>query len=218
MHVFSDSPHTSTMNVHKDYYDWFVDTLEQAKSIKTVNWYIKVHPSAFVYNEKIMLENYCRKDDGIYLLPDSFSTASVWDSCDAVITCQGTIGIEAACRGIPTIASGRPFYDGFNIIYCARSKDEYHELLRKCAELKPMNPEIIKRALAVMGAHHRAVYYDGSILDEEVYEFGGYGKLRDYQKAFEKIISNIDGIGGREIPLYRKVYELTSKEYKGEGA
>lgn len=210
MHVFSDAPHLSAMVMYKDYYDWITDTLKIIKSIRDVNWYIKVHPAAYLYGETEKIREILEIDnyDNIFFVPNDFNSASIKEAADAVVTCQGTVGIEAGCMGIPVIVTGKPFYADFGFTLCPKSKTQYYEMLQKCNRIKKLSNAKIQKAMAVMGAFNRAKYIDKTILDDEVYEYAGYGNRVDYNRAYNKIINNLNDKSYEDIFLYKKVKEL----------
>lgn len=210
MHVFSDAPHLSDMNMYRDYYDWIVDTVDTIRTIKNVNWYIKVHPAAYLYGETGRIREILQIDncDNIFFVPDDFNAASIQDVADAVVTCQGTVGIEAACMGIPVIVTGEPFYATFGFTLCPKTKIQYHKMLCRCNQIKKLSEEKIEKANAVMGAFNRSNYIDMSILDDEVYKYAGYGDRTDYKRAYAKIVENMKNKPYHEILLYQKVKKL----------
>ena len=146
--------------------------------------------------------------NNIFYVPDDFNTASIQETADVIITCQGTVGIEGGCMGIPVIATGKPFYAGFGFTLCPETRSEYYEMLHRCNSLKRLSDENIKMAMAVMGAFNRVKDDDKTIIDDEVCEYGGYGKETDMERTYDKIIKNLDGFLYNEIPLYNKVKEL----------
>lgn len=215
MHVFSDAPHLSDMDMYKDYYDWIIDTIRIVKSIKNVNWYIKVHPSAYLYGETEKIRGLLGIDqsDNIFFVPDDFNAASIRDVADAVVTCQGTVGIEAGCMGIPVIVTGKPFYAGFGFTLCPKSKNSYYEMLHKCSCIKKLPNEKIKSAAAVMGAFNRTKYIDTTILDDEVYKCAGYGDKIDYERAYNKIMENMQDKSYEDFLLYDRLRKLLSESF-----
>lgn len=210
MHVFSDAPHLSEMDMYKDYYDWIIDTVRVIRNIKNVNWYIKFHPSAYLYKETEKIREIFETDqsDTIFFVPDDFNAVSIRDVADAVVTCQGTVGIEAGCMGIPAIVTGKPFYAGFGFTLCPKSKKQYYKMLNKCSCIKKLSDEKIKSAMAVMGAFNRTKNIDTTILDDEVYEYAGYGKQVDFDRAYYRIVENLRDKSYEDILLYNKVKEL----------
>lgn len=207
MHVFSDAPHLSEMDMYKDYYDWICDTISVIKKVPNINWFIKIHPSAYLYGETDKVKNTFEFKDHIFLVPDNFNSASIRDVADVVITCQGTVGLEASCMGIPVIITGKPFYGGFGFTLEPRTKKEYHEMLKKCENIKKLTSKKVKTAEIVLGAFHRFQYIDKSILDDYVYEYAGYGKRISYDKSFDRIRKNMMNYSYDQLKLYHRVYE-----------
>lgn len=212
MHVFSDAPHLSDMSMYKDYYDWICDTVSTIKDIKNVNWFIKVHPSAFLYGETDKIVKILHFNNrNIYMVPDDFNSASIKDVADVVVTCQGTVGIEASCMGIPVIITGKPFYGGFGFTLEPKDKCEYHAMLKRCIDIEKLDDDKIDMAKVVLGAFHLFQYTDKSILDDYVYEYAGYGKNRSYEKAFDQIAINMKEYSYFQLELYRKVFDTVEK-------
>lgn len=209
MHVFSDAPHLSQMTMYRDYYEWIIDTIDKIKNIDNVNWYIKAHPSAFIYGETDKIKEMMRTSKGsIFWTPDDFSTLSIKNVADAIITCQGTIGIEASCMGIPVVITGLPYYSHFGFTIEPKSKKKYYSLLNKLYKLRKLSIEKTRKAQVVLGAYSEYTFSDNTILDSEVYEYAGYGKRTDYRRAYNKIIQNMQGKICEEIPLYNKTKDL----------
>lgn len=215
MHVFSDAPHLSKMTMYKDYYEWISDTMEQITHICDVNWYIKVHPSAFLYGESNAFEKVMKNGKGnIFWTPDDFNTFSIKDVADAVITCQGTVGIEASCMGIPVIITGRPYYSNLGFTIEPRSKKEYYTILKKVYKIKRLSLEKTKKAQIALGAYGKYNFMEDTILDNEVYNYAGYGKQTDYERAYNRIIENMQGKLCSDIPLYDKTKELLKQNLR----
>lgn len=215
MHVFSDAPHSSRMTMYRDYYDWIEDTLGYIVNIDKVNWYIKVHPHTFMYKENLVLEkinHIINESDHIFMVPEDFNTSSIMKAADAVVTCQGTVGIEAGCMGIPVVITGKPYYAGHGFTVEPRTKKEYQKCLEKIDRIKKLRDDKREEALMVMGAYAEYTFRDDTILDDEVYEHAGYGKKTDYRKAYDRIVKNMEGKMKEDIPLYHKVAEV-AKQY-----
>ena len=110
--------------------------------------------------------------------------------------------------GIPVIVTGKPFYADFGFTLCPKSRTQYCEMLHKCNRIKKLSNAKVQKAMAVMGAFNRAKYIDTTILDDEVYEYAGYGKRVDYNRAYNKIVKNMRDKSYEDIRLYNKVKEL----------
>ena len=81
-------------------------------------------------------------------------------------------------------------------------------MIQKCNRIKKLSNAKIQKAMAVMGAFNRAKYIDKTILDDEVYEYAGYGNRVDYNRAYNKITNNLNDKSYEDIFLYKKVKEL----------
>lgn len=130
-HCWFDYPHGATMEVFRDFHDWIITTYENVANIENINWLFKSHPSDQYYggitlNEIVSSEKYKH----IKIVPISWNNASVMKSIDAVVTHQSTIGMEAACIGLPVLTAERVWYSDAEFVRSASTKEEYLALLR----------------------------------------------------------------------------------------
>lgn len=209
MHVFSDAPHLSKMTMYNDYYEWVIDTMDKVKDIDNVNWYIKAHPSAFLYGETDKIDEMMKTSKGnIFWTPDDFNTLSIQNVADAIITCQGTVGIEASCMGIPVVITGLPYYSRFGFTIEPKTRKEYYSILNRMDKIRKLSAEKVRKAHVVLGAYSEYTFSDNTILDSEVYDYSGYGERIDYEHAYRKIVENLKDKGKADIPLYVKGKEV----------
>ena len=209
MHVFSDAPHLSKMTMYSDYYEWIIDTIDKIRNIDNVNWYIKAHPSAFLYGETNKIREMMKTSKGnVFWTPDDFNTSSIKNVADAIITCQGTVGIEASCMGIPVVITGLPYYSRFGFTIEPKTRQEYYLVLNRMHKIRKLSIEKVKKAQVVMGAYSEYTFSDNTILDSEVYEYSGYGERTDYEHAYSKIVENMRDKIKEDIPLYVKGKEI----------
>ena len=131
LHAFNDHPHSHFERMlFKDYCDWFIQTLEFAKTKANVNWVFKEHPSSKYYPTKdILLRNHfvdC-PDNVIFLdTESSFNSQSLFYLADVIVTAAGTAGVEVpAAAGIPSVIAGDTFYDGFGFTIEPATKYDY---------------------------------------------------------------------------------------------
>ena len=154
-HALSDSPHGGNFDmVFRDYYDWLVQTLIILSKNSQYNVFVKEHPESNKYGEQGSVEGMLSKKKlkGIYLIPEDCDTRCLYDFMDCVITCCGTIGIEASCFGIPVITAAKGYYYGFGLDYNFSDYQSYENQLRNISQLKK-RPEITEKAkdiLAIM--------------------------------------------------------------------
>jgi len=154
LHAFTDFPHSHfRWMIFKDYYDWFVNTLEFAKKDGNVNWIFKQHPS---------IKNYPTKDVSFDLLfsdvppnivyiseKKQIDTRSLNYCADLVVTCLGSAGFELpAMAGIPSVTAGDNFYADIGFTIEPKTKNEYFSILSNAHNIEHLTPEQQKRAQA----------------------------------------------------------------------
>lgn len=126
-HAFSDTPHYAYNLIFRDYFTWLFETIKILQANDKINIFVKEHPTAYYYGETGSVAYYVKKYNmsNIYVLPQDFNTISVFSIMDAVVTCQGTIGLEATIYGIPVFTAGQGYYYGFGIDNNSKTLEEY---------------------------------------------------------------------------------------------
>ena len=151
-HCFSDGSHGSSRMIFRDYYDWYENTLHIIQSIKNVNWIIKEHPCSGNYGEagiaKNLFDEYSSK--GIFFFPPEYSSEVVYKIADAIITVRGSAGMEAACKGIPVVLSGKAYYSDNGFTIENKSMDEYCYVLNNLDKITPLSEEQINKAKKIL--------------------------------------------------------------------
>lgn len=153
-HIFSDSMHCHTQYVFKDYYEWFVYTIENLYN-ENINLYIKLHPSSEGYGEWYSISKILDKYPNVQLIPNKSNTKYILENADIIITAAGTIALEAACMGIPSIIVCDSYYNGFGVVDVAETIEEYNCFLSKIL-LKGKNlddEKLILAKLVLYNAH-----------------------------------------------------------------
>ncbi len=151
-HTFSDAVFGYGMTYFRDYYDWCDKTLEMASKIDNVNWILKPHPSRKSYNEskdsiEKMFERH--KSANMYFMSDEYSAENLGKIADVIITIGGNGGAESACRGVPALIVGHPFYKGFGYTMEPANIEEYKQMLENLDKVERLNEEQIKTAKKV---------------------------------------------------------------------
>ena len=154
LHAFTDHPHSHFSGmIFKDYYDWFVKTLEFAKTDNTVNWIFKQHPSIKLYPtndvsfEKLFSD--CPQNIVYISEKNQIDTRSLECLADLIITCMGSAGYEMpAMAGIPSLIAGDTFYNGLGFTLEPKTKKEYINYLSNAHKIYKLSPEQQKRARA----------------------------------------------------------------------
>ena len=129
-HIFWDGTFFWGEVLFDNYEQWFREVLKIANQNSNLNWIIKVHPANIVKDARdgsnaehsevtVLKEVLGGMPEHICLIEASsnVSTLSLFSVMDYCLTVRGTIGIEAAYRGIPVLTAGTGRYDrrGFTI-------------------------------------------------------------------------------------------------------
>jgi hypothetical protein len=210
-HALSDAPHLSKIMIFKDYYDWMAKTMDVAKNIRDVNWIFKPHPAAKLFGEEGFLESmvasyHC---DHFYITPPDFSTESVKGLAKAILTTQGTAGLEFSCFGIPVIITGRPLYAGFGFTLEPDSAQAYYELLRSIHTLKVPGEESVRMAKKVY-----YLYEQFSLVANNLIHMDTLKKVWNFEEGVDKaesyyeVAANLDVHDPKGQRLYKKVKEF----------
>jgi hypothetical protein len=156
IHVFNDHPHYLERLLFRDYYQWFLRTLDLAGTAKHVNWVFKEHPGAIYYytrdTDSQRLEELVRSRSLTFLSSTAdFNAASLPFLAHAVVTCIGTAGLEYSALGIPCVLAGTSPYSGFGFTIEPPSVDAYFDVLRHIDQLTPLTEE--QRTVAKLVAY-----------------------------------------------------------------
>lgn len=140
-----DYPHGGGLHYFRDYLDWIEQTLKVAKSVDSVNWLFKAHPCDDWYNvQGISLEDLVGNIalPHIQVADKSWNGQDLIEALDGIVTCQGTIGIEAAAQRTPVLVSHTGWYGHAGFVVNPDNREGYLATLRskwwdmKGAELK----------------------------------------------------------------------------------
>lgn len=142
-HAFSDTPHYGSNMIYRDYFIWLMETVKILSKNKQVNVFVKEHPTAYLYGEEGSVTYYISeyKYKNVYVLPADFNTISAFSIMDAVVTCQGTIGLEATIFGLPVFTASQGYYSGFEVGYSSKSIGEYEDKMLNITNYPPPNLE-----------------------------------------------------------------------------
>lgn len=207
-HVLTDAPHAYSPTLYQDYEEWILRTVIALTKNRQVNFLVKEHPSVELYRETGIIRSMLEKL-GLEgrLLRDDVHTASVLGAADAVVTCGGTIGIEASSCGIPVVLAARPPYAGKGFTCEPRTVEEYETLLSSdIGKLARLNSRQILRAKQV--AYVMFELFDN---DAPTLEFGGVPFVRGQRFNEEQFFRNV--IEESRIPLREQKLYLRLREF-----
>ena len=157
LHAFNDYPHSHFLKpmLFQDYYDWFVQTLEIARTVTSVNWIFKEHPAAarFYVTKDLDLAKIFSKERSRhikFLSGDAdFNARSLQYVAHALVTCIGSAGLEHATFGVPCILAGASQYSGFGFTIEPATRADYAATLTSINEIDRLDREQIERAKIV---------------------------------------------------------------------
>jgi hypothetical protein len=177
LHAFNDFPHSHFTRpmLFQDYYVWFRRTLEMAATIPHVNWVFKEHPAAAYYVTRDVdydeIFGSTTPANIRFLSRDAdFNAASVRYLADAIVTCQGTVGMEYSSLGTPCLLAGESPYSGLGFTVEPESIADYERQLMEINTLASLNDDQIKRARTVM-------YFELQMMQEAPFLFCPYYDL-----------------------------------------
>jgi hypothetical protein len=129
LHAFADANHYEQEMIYNSYFDWFMATLDIITNIKHVNWLIKDHPHAYLYNERGFVQDLL-KDYSIKYVPSNINAKSVLQISDSIVTVRGTVGLEAICYNIKPILCGYSYYSTYGFTINCKTEAQYINALK----------------------------------------------------------------------------------------
>jgi hypothetical protein len=154
-HIFIDAVHRGDGMIFDDYLSWFRETLSIIADVPSVQWIIKPHPMAAMYNQKqdVVKEvstNLGDNQEHVFLVDSETNTRFLHDISDALVTVRGTAGLEFSCKGIRPILSGDSRYSGLGSPIQPEDEQEYTETLNKSHKIQPLTTEEIEQAKTML--------------------------------------------------------------------
>jgi len=153
LHAFNDFPHSHFTKpmLFQDYYVWFRRTLEIATKVTTVNWVFKEHPAAALYvthdlNLDDLFGGMSEAHIRFLSRDANFNAASVAVIASAVVTCQGTVGLEYSSMGKPCLLAGESPYSGLGFSNEPSTVADYERQLYQIASLPRLTDDQIRGA------------------------------------------------------------------------
>jgi hypothetical protein len=129
-----DYPHGSGLHYFRDFLDWIEQTLAIAREHDGVNWLFKPHPCDDWYASinGIRLEEMINATNlpHIRLVDKSWNGAELIRSLDGIVTCHGTIGVEATALGTPVLVPYSGWYGHVGFVTNPGNRDGYLTTLK----------------------------------------------------------------------------------------
>ena len=151
-HIFWDASFSWGDNLFDNYEEWFIKTVQAACANGLVNWVIKIHPAHVGKSgegglhgepaEVITLRKHIAElPPHVFLIPadSDICTYSLFELMDYCVTVRGTVGIEAAIRGIPVLTAGTGRYDHKGFTVDSETGEEYLKRIAHIQEIQQLS-------------------------------------------------------------------------------
>lgn len=130
-----DYPHASGLREFRDFLDWIEQTLDMARSNDSVNWLFKAHPCDDWYAsiKGTRLEDLVAATNlpHIRMADKSWNGLDLIRTLDGIVTCHGTIGIEASSLGTPVLVPYAGWYGHADFAVNPGGRHSYLAALKK---------------------------------------------------------------------------------------
>lgn len=159
-HVLVEFLH-DRQRLFRDYFSWYEQTVKFAAGTPEVNWLIKPHWGRHLYDYEDYEISIVREamdsnpSNTIHIIEEETPIETLVNTSDAIVTVDGTAGIEFPCYGVRSIIAGRAEYGGFGFTEEPLTRTEYNHTLGNLAELSPLTDSQIERAKTMLH-----VYFD----------------------------------------------------------
>jgi hypothetical protein len=157
-HVGWDASFGRGEDLFGNYDEWLIETVRAACANEELQWVIKIHPGhigkrhwhgrRMPDEEDVLRLRFGRLPNHVSVLPacTDISTLSLFPIMDYCLTVRGTVGLEAACRGIPVLTGGTGRYDRKGFTIDSATPQQYLERISRIQILPPLSPPQIELA------------------------------------------------------------------------
>jgi len=192
--VFIEGNFLMNWRIFRDNLSWFRETLNYIKEIKHINWLIKPHPAEMTYrqaktNTIIESLDYVNEYNHIKICPKDISVNSISKFISCAVTSHGTIAIEYAGLGIPSIMAAEcEFENLFHDI--PKNKIEYFNRLKIADNLNPITNLQMQKARILTFLQWNLTLTKNSLLPDVDPSAGV--DVKKYWKDAKKLLENYD--------------------------
>lgn len=129
-----DYPHVTGLSVFRDFLDWAEFTLDAAAKRSDVNWLFKAHPCDDWYADirGVRLQDLVERaaKPNVQIADTTWNGNDLIQCFDGIVTCHGTIGVEAAAQGKPILTAHRGWYGHAGFTLSPETRQDYAEALK----------------------------------------------------------------------------------------
>ena len=145
VHSFHDLSYAHGDMLYLDYYDHFIKTIDIIKKSKDTFWLVRPHPTSKLYQGSNIVKDYIKKikSDNLKVVDESVSTEVLLRLSDKIVTCNGSIALEAGYYNKKVILAGKSFYSDLKFSYLPKNKADYQNLILKKKKLVMSSSETL---------------------------------------------------------------------------
>ena len=131
VHSFHDLSYAHGDMLFLDYYDHFTKTIDIIKKSKDTFWLVRPHPTSKLYRGSNIVKDYIKKikSDNLKVVDESVSTKILLRLSDKIVTCNGSIALEAGYFNKKVILAGKSFYSDLKFSFLPKTKADYQNLI-----------------------------------------------------------------------------------------
>ncbi len=208
-HSFHDTSYHQGKLIHLSLYDHFTKTVDILDKSKNTIWLIKPHPTSIFFDGKDLVRDYImsKKNKKLVLCPKDLNNYSIINFSDIIVTCRGTIALEAGCFGKKTVLGGQAFYSDLNFSFLPKNKYDYEKVLLNenlKFELKKKEIETCKKAFFMQT--FRNSYIKSDILPID--------KYLDVSLDDKSVITKKYSYHRQDKKSYKNYFNLVNKQLK----
>ena len=98
---------------------------------KDTFWLVRPHPTSKLYRGSNIVKDYIKKikSDNLKVVDESVSTKILLRLSDKIVTCNGSIALEAGYFNKKVILAGKSFYSDLKFSFLPKTKADYQNLI-----------------------------------------------------------------------------------------
>lgn len=212
-HVFSDATHSDIGATFTDYYQWFLETTKAANNNEAVNWLVKPHPSAHLYDEKGSVKRMVKDMNNITFTGYNITTDSVLNGVDFVITVRSTIGLDALLFNCTVLTAGNSYYEDIGNVTQIKSKQEYIDTIKNFSiKRKEISKETKKKAAAFLFYKTKSITQLPECVEKIMRPGLEMKERKEINKLHEEQFNTLDSNDLLDDNYYNKLKEFFRKD------
>jgi hypothetical protein len=214
-----DAPHALGMTNFRNFSDWLTATLEVARRRREVSWLFRAHPCDALYGGVTLKDMMPATDEAhVRLCPTEWTSSAILNAADAVVTIQGTAGVEYAASGKAVLLADRSWYHDRGFAKWCRSRQDYLDQLAR-PWWHDLDLAVTTRRARVFAGWYfcRPAWHEGFHVDDDSRQDQLYplisGLLERYPHVVQREISEIREWYFSDDPYYHTFKMKRTTEY-----